>query len=325
MINNRLKFSIIFFVILISIFPISVKASDIEEIELDKAIKKVHEAFELVVEASESGGDVENLLTKLNESLSFITKGKKAELSQFKKLLNMAYELAEWVEDEALKVKEEGLRQRQSERNIWILSISGVVLGGLLVYFLGPKIYWSFWLRMRRNYFVRLNQEEKPVEDGSLITSGEVWSVIFALIVLVSIFAYSEFYFSRNVVEPFSEFGILGPNLKIGDYPRNVTVGENVNLNIFISNNMGKPTYYVVMAKLRDKESSLDPAPGSPDVIIDLILSHEDERIIPFNFTIINPGLNQRLVFELWTYNVTSKSVEYHDRWGWIWINAIET
>ena len=36
-----------------------------------------------------------------------------------------------------------------------------------------------------------------------------------------------------RVVEPFSELGLLGPEMKLGDYPREVALGETVDLYLY--------------------------------------------------------------------------------------------
>lgn len=325
MVDSRLKISLTLFILFISVLPISETASGTNEVELEEAVGEIHYAFGLVVEAYEAGGDVEQLVTELNEALGLLSEAREADLEQARILAGQAYEIAEWVEGEAPKVRDEGVRLRLAERNTWILVLVVVILGGFLTYFLGPRLYWLFWLRMRRNYIVRVNEKKGPVEGGSLIFSGEVWAVVVAVIVLVSIFAYTEVWYARNVIEPFSEFGILGPDMTIGDYPSNITVGETIHLNIYVANHMGKPTHYVVKVKLRDKEADLDPAPGSANATFEHILLYREERITPFNMTIEKLGLNQRLIFELWLYNATSNQVEYHDRWGWIWLNVTKT
>jgi len=322
MIEGRLKISLIMFILFISVLSFSAAASGTSEVGLEDAARKVNDVFKVVVEAYDAGGDVKGLVIKLNEALDLISMAREADSEQSKVLAGQAYEIAEWVEGEAPSVKEEGIRLRLAERNTWIVAGAGLIFGGFLTYFFGPRLYWSLWLRMRKNYIVRVTEGKRQVESQSMITSGEVWAVIIAVIVLVSIFAYTEFYYSRTVIEPFSELGILGPNMVIGDYPSNVTVGEAVHLNIYVANHLGRPTHYTVMAKLREKDAALDPSPGSPDLTLDFILLHEEARIFPFNMTIEKLGLNQRLIFELWTYNVTNSQIEYHDRWGWIWLNV---
>ena len=42
----------------------------------------------------------------------------------------------------------------------------------------------------------------------------------------------------------------------------------------------------------------------------------------PVEVTMNEPGVNQRLIFELWIYNQTTSQFQYHERWGQIWLNV---
>jgi len=318
----KLKLLLIFIIILLNFFPIIVEAENIPDIEVEKASEKVQNVFILVFEANEAGGDVEDLVMDLNVALDLLNQAKVSDVSQARSFIAQAMEILERVEGLAPIVRDEGIKLRQSERVMWILLLLVLVIGGVVSYFYGPRLFWSLWLKMRKDYIVRIVEEEEPVENGSLLVSGEVWAVIISVILLVTVFSASEIYYSTKVIEPFSELGILGPNMMIDDYPTNVTIGERIDLNIYVANNLGRLTYYVVMVKQRDGDSSLDPAPGSADATFDLILLHKDEKIFAFNMTIEKPGLNQRLIFELWTYDAESDQLKYHDRFGWIWINV---
>jgi len=318
----RLKFFIILIIILLYFNPILVEAEKIPDIEVEEVVIKVQNVFKLVSEANEAGGDVENIVMDLNVALDLLYQVKVRDVSQARSFIAQAMEILERVESLAPMVRDEGIKLRQSERVMWILLLLGLVIGGAASYFYGPRLFWSLWLKMKKDYIVRIVEDEEPMENGSLLVSGEVWAVIISVILLVTVFSASEIYYSTKVIEPFSELGILGPNMMIEDYPTNVTVGERIDLNIYVANNLGKLTYYVVMVKQRDGDSSLDPAPGSADATYDLILLHKDERIFAFNMTIEKPGLNQRLIFELWTYDIENDQLKYHDRFGWIWINV---
>lgn len=321
--NDRVKFVLLLFIIFFSFIPDSVEAS--KKTEIEDARNKVQNSFRLVLEAYEAGGDVVDLVYKLNEALNLILKAEDADPSQVILMLGQADEITEDVEILAPSVRDDGIGHRQFERTTLILTIIGIAVGLSLSYVYGPKLFLTLWFRMRRDYVVKVAEDRKPVEDGSLFASGEVWAVVIAVVLLVTVFSISEAYYSTKVIEPFSELGILGPNMMIDNYPNNVTVGETIRLNVYVSNHLGEPTYYVVMVKLRDNETVLDPASGNADVALDLVLMHDEERITPFNMTIDKSGLNQRLIFELWVFNASNGQIEYHDRYGWLWLNVRET
>jgi len=291
---------------------------------ISDARSEAYKAFKALVEAHAAGGDVNKLTDRLNEALNLISKAEETEKTNPKEAERLASEaktLARSIIEEAPLVKEEGLKQRQMATIITATSIVGIVVTGVLICMFGPEAFWRMWLRLRKNYRVRVRHTPTRGK-GSIITSEEVWAVMLAVILIGAVFAASQTFFAGRVVEPFSELGILGPNMKIGDYPREVVAGETAKLYIYVGNHMGKPVYYIVMIKLGDNKTRIDPAPLEPIMKLERTLLHSGTWISPINITLTEAGLNQRIVFELWTYNEASNKIEYHQRWGQIWINV---
>jgi len=152
-----------------------------------------------------------------------------------------------------------------------------------------------------------------------------VTAVALAVIVVVGVFSASQFLVADRVVEPFSELAVLGPNQKIGDYPKNLQVGETFTLYIYVGNHEGKATHYRVYAKLGDRSSiinenaSLDTAPIAH---YDVILLNNQTWLNPVTLQIDKPGTNLRLVFELWTYTPAQGAFTYYNRWTQLWLNV---
>ncbi|MDP2954272.1 MAG: DUF1616 domain-containing protein, partial [Chloroflexota bacterium] len=78
----------------------------------------------------------------------------------------------------------------------------------------------------------------------------ELKAVALVLIGLMGAVAVYPILAESRVVEPFSELGVLGPNMKIGDYPRQLVVGQRFSLYIYVGNHEGSSQYYRVFAKL---------------------------------------------------------------------------
>ncbi|MCP8306169.1 MAG: DUF1616 domain-containing protein, partial [archaeon] len=93
--------------------------------------------------------------------------------------------------------------------------------------------------------------------EGRMIDE-EVSAVVLAVIVVIGIFSVSQAFLAGGVVEPFSELAVLGPNQKIGDYPKNLTAGENFTLYLYVGNHEGKVMYYRVYVKLGDRSSIIN-------------------------------------------------------------------
>ena len=95
--------------------------------------------------------------------------------------------------------------------------------------------------------------------------------------------------------EKFTEFYILGPNGKAGDYPTNLTVGESGNITIGIVNHEYANTTYLLMVKnnqtiLRNEN---------------ITLTNNEQKEIPFKFYL--PEGNQSVEFVLYKLPDTQK------------------
>ncbi|MEM3680023.1 MAG: DUF1616 domain-containing protein [Metallosphaera sp.] len=160
----------------------------------------------------------------------------------------------------------------------------------------------------------------------SWIFDEEVLAVLAAIIIVSAVFAGIQFFNAERVVEPFSEIGILGPNGKIADYPREVIAGTPFKLYVYIGNYEGKTMFYKVLVKVGDKNSTVNettPLEAKPLIVLPIILTPNSSETIPLNITLNKPGTNVKLVFEMWVFNETSKSFVYYGKWNQLWLNVI--
>lgn len=154
----------------------------------------------------------------------------------------------------------------------------------------------------------------------------ELKAVALVLIGLMGAVAVYPILAESRIVEPFSELGVLGPNMKIGDYPRAVTVGERFNLYLYVGNHEGRAQYYRVLVKLGDRSMNVsDTTPLDAPVVAswDFVLPNESNSTLPITLSVGRVGLNQRLVFELWRY--VDSGFVYHQRWNQLWMNVTAT
>jgi len=159
----------------------------------------------------------------------------------------------------------------------------------------------------------------------SWILDREVLTVLAAMLVVSSVFAVVQVVNVGRVTEPFSELGILGPNMKIGDYPREVLSGVPFKLYLYVGNHEGRCVYYRVLVKVGGNRSFINetvPLDASPILEYRLILSHNSTTMIPMNITLYSQGINRRLVFEMWIYNETLGDFTYYGRWNQLWLNV---
>ncbi len=93
-------------------------------------------------------------------------------------------------------------------------------------------------------------------------------TVIVGLLLVIAGFTVFQTFFADRLVEPFSELGILGPNMKIGDYPRELAVGEDFDLFLYMRNHMGSPQMYRVYVKLGDRGLNVSDTLAYPAPVV---------------------------------------------------------
>ena len=152
----------------------------------------------------------------------------------------------------------------------------------------------------------------------------EVKAVIIAVIIVGGALSISQIVLSERVSEPFSALGLLGPNMKIGDYPKTVLVNQTVNLYLFIDNHEGRTIYYIIYVKLGDKLTEISENKSAEAPILytyEVILPHGMNTTIPVSLKFSNPMTNARLIFEMWIYDSETRAPRYHGRWNQLWLN----
>jgi len=128
-----------------------------------------------------------------------------------------------------------------------------------------------------------------------------------------------------RVVEPFSELGLLGPEMKLGDYPREVALGEPVDLYLYLGNHEGDLMYYRVMVKQGAQSmnvSDTEPYPGTVLTQYEHVLGDELNTTMPISVHYMDPGVNQRMVFELYKFNPETGGFRYDGIWVQLWMNV---
>ena len=153
----------------------------------------------------------------------------------------------------------------------------------------------------------------------------EVKAVALILIGLMAAVAVYPILAESRVVEPFSELGVLGPNGKLGDYPRELVVGQPFRLFLYVGNHEGRSEYYRVLVKLGNQDSIVsDTVPLDAPVVASwiVLLPNESNSTIPISLNLPRAGLNQRIIFELYRFEPAVKVFVYHQRWNQIWMNV---
>ncbi|MEM2094017.1 MAG: DUF1616 domain-containing protein [Candidatus Bathyarchaeia archaeon] len=146
-----------------------------------------------------------------------------------------------------------------------------------------------------------------------------------AIVVVVGVFAVAQPYYASRVFNPISELAVLGPDRKMGDYPKAVKAGEELNLYIFVANHEGQSNYYRVYAKLGNRSTVPNenvPLAVEPMAMYEVILRDNQTWFEPVMLQIGLPGTDYRLVFELWKYRPEEDTFVYDHKWVQLWLEV---
>jgi uncharacterized membrane protein len=277
--------------------------------------------YNAILDAYKSGADTNPQIEQLNQALNLTSQAQQVansdpQLSQDLDAQTQA--ITENVTYQAIAAKEAASADLPITS---VASISAVIIIGVSVYVFGPRLLWQTWFRLRRNYRVKI-QTSKANDKAIVITAQQLCAVFLGItIILASVVVYQDF-IPKNPGEQFSELGILGPNMKLGDYPSEVVSSEAVHLYAYVGNQMGQPMFYTVQVKLGDNNTAINPANLTSIRQYQQVLPSNGTWTFPIDVTMNKVGDNQRLIFELWVYNATTNLNQYHERWGQIWVNV---
>lgn len=125
--------------------------------------------------------------------------------------------------------------------------------------------------------------------------------------------------------QPFSALGVLGPNRDIGGYPTNVTVGQQVLLYGYVGDHEGTAAYYQFVVKLGNQSTvvSNSTAADAPVVFTRYqVLANNASVTFPVQLSLSTPGTDERLIFELWSFNPGTSHFSYTGLWNQLILNV---
>ena len=156
--------------------------------------------------------------------------------------------------------------------------------------------------------------------DDEIKISAIIIIIISAIIVIYPLVS------STRKVEPFSYLNILNAE-GLPVFPKSVVVGENLNFNIEIGNYEGKPEYYKIFVKIGDQTSNVsDIIPFNAPIIgsYEMIVENNHNSTKSMNLNLLAGGINRRIVFELYKYDINVDSFTYYG-WTQVWLNVTTT
>ena len=278
-------------------------------------------AYSSLLDAYSEGADTEPLIAQLNQALNLTEEAQQLaniDPKQSQELTSQAQALIQNVTQQAAAAQ----RSSTNLLSIYAMLTATVALAvGVSLYVFGPKFMLKVWFKLRKGYKVTVRNVQGN-EKALIITPQHVCAGFLGITIIIALVAVSGVIMPKNMGEQFSELGVLGPNMKLGDYPSQVVESETVNLYVYVGNHMGQPMFYTVALKLGDNNTAINPANTPVIQQYRQVVPENQTWMFPVSVTLNQAGLNQRLIFELWAYNQTTNALQYHERWGQIWLNV---
>ena len=128
--------------------------------------------------------------------------------------------------------------------------------------------------------------------------------------------------------ERFSELGVLGPSQTIGGYPTHVAVNRSFLLYGLVGNHEGIVENYRMLVKLGNQSTLVTNATYAVAPVLATywrIVDANQNWLFPMNLTISQSGINTKLIFELWSYDLSTSSFAYKGLWNQILMNVTLT
>lgn len=152
----------------------------------------------------------------------------------------------------------------------------------------------------------------------------ETATIALALVTILAVLAAVYPILPSNS-EPFSELGVLGPKQQIGGYPTNVTSGRQILLYGYIGDHEGVATYYQFVVKVGNRSTvvSNSTAASAPVIFTRYqVLDNNQTTTFPVTLSLNTVGTDQRIIFELWSYNTGTSQFVYTGLWDQLYVNV---
>jgi len=340
-------FSLVFvmFLVLVSlslVFPAFAVVGESEAASaLVSAEQSVSLGYQAVLNAENAGGNVSGLFVRLNDAGNLLAAARMSygngDFDTAKLLAGLGENIGKGVQNDAVGLKDSALSE--DSRRTLLTTVASVA--GVAVIALGSFVVWH---RLRKKY-----------------GEYRGWFIVGSLILmLLAVIPVSALYIHLpSSSESFSELWLLGPNHMAEGYPFNVTADEKCSVYVGVGNRLGYSAYYKIFVKFLNETQPFPVASNStPSSLSEL---YEFDFFVPenqvweemLNFTFVNVGHSNdsvtvgsllindvaftvngttlwnverkgfyyQLFFELWLYNTTSQSFQYHNRFVGLWLN----
>jgi|GEM_PF-814035 len=122
----------------------------------EQSIILLREVYSKLAEAEASGADISNASQLLNKALTLL-KSIDVNPEDRELLLQEAIKIINDVDSMIPTLVDEGQKNIFMRNVYMVLSVSSIASSILLAYLLTPRIFWSLWLKARRNWLVKVS------------------------------------------------------------------------------------------------------------------------------------------------------------------------
>lgn len=315
--KTTIKITVVFLLITLAAGVLAITSA--QSSTVGEAQAATSTAYNAIANAYKAGADITQLINQLNQAINLTGQ---AQVTSDPQQAATLYAQAQAIAQNVTQQANQAANTAQNSIPVIPITVAAVVLAvGVAIFLLGPKALWKVWFKLRRNFKVKIANSQKKTESAFL-TAEQLCAIILAVTVIIAFISVSGFLLPSTSGEQFSELGVLGPNMKLGDYPTEVVASETVSLYGYVGNQMGQPMYYTVLIKLGDNSTQINPSNLTATQTYAQVLPSNGTWTFPVTFPLTHAGDNQRIIFELWAYNQTLNQNVYQQRWGQIWVNV---
>jgi len=181
--------------------------------------------------------------------------------------------------------------------------------------------------RHQRKNFMEKKIKRTPQGTKSVSDNGEektiILTILVALVIMGALLVYLVF-FTPVETEPFSVMYLLDSEKQLENFPETVVLGENSTFSLWVGvENQNETQVFSVRVKVDDGTGPVNPSPAEPTQIFERTLLNEEKWEFPVTISIDQLGHN-RIIFELWFFNVTKNDWDYTGNWVSLSLEAIQ-
>ena len=182
---------------------------------------------------------------------------------------------------------------------------------------------------MKRHQSKFMEKKIKRTSQGTKSVSGNgeektiILTILVALVILGALLVYLVF-FTPVETEPFSAIYLLDSEKQTENFPKTVVLGENSTFSLWVGvENQNETQGFSVRVKVDDGTAPVGSNKTEPTESFDKTLLDKEIWEFPVTISIDQLGHN-RVLFELWFFNVTKNDWDYTGNWVNLSLEAIQ-